>query len=93
MIIVIALEIAAARTVVQLEHTQTVSDGNTWGTKQEMVCYREADEIPELVRYYLDHPRERQRFARQARKRVLACHTWVHRLQCLLTQMREVYAV
>ena len=62
-------------------------------TKQEMVCYREADEIPELVRYYLDHPRERQRFARQARKRVLACHTWVHRLQCLLTQMREVYAV
>ena len=48
---------------------------------------------PELVRYYLDHPKERQRFARQARKRVLACHTWVHRLQCLLAQMREVYAV
>ncbi|MCR5813963.1 MAG: glycosyltransferase [Desulfovibrio sp.] len=61
-------------------------------TPKEMVCYREADEIPDLVRYYLAHAKERQRFAQNARKRVLACHTWTHRLQSLLATMREVYA-
>ena len=57
----------------------------------EMVCYRDPDEAPELARYYLAHPQERQRTAQRARRRVLACHTWTHRLQSLLEQMRQVY--
>ena len=61
-------------------------------TPKEMVCYHEADEIPDLVRFYLDNGKERQRFATKARKRVLACHTWAHRLKTLIAHMREVYA-
>ncbi len=57
----------------------------------EMVCYREPDEAPELARYYLAQPQERQRIAQRARRRVLASHTWSHRLQSLLEQMRQVY--
>lgn len=58
---------------------------------QEMICYREPDEAPELARYYLTHHTERQSIALRARERVLACHTWAHRLQTLLEHMRQVY--
>ena len=57
----------------------------------EMACYREPDEILDLARHYLAHPKERRRITAAARKRVLACHTWRHRLQTLLERMRAVY--
>lgn len=57
----------------------------------EMACYREPDEIPELVRHYLSHPAERRRLTEAARKRVLSCHTWEHRLQEMLEHMRRIY--
>ena len=60
-------------------------------TDQEMVCYHEPAEIPELVKYYLKHPSERRVFANRARKRVLACHSWEHRLKSMLATMREIY--
>ncbi len=60
-------------------------------TPEEMACYREPDEIPELVRRYLDHPDERQRLVTAGRRRVLACHTWAHRLETLLAEMRAIY--
>jgi len=59
----------------------------------EMVCYRDPGEAPDLVRHYLAHPQERQRITQAARKRVLACHTWQHRLQTMLRHMREVYGI
>lgn len=57
----------------------------------EMACYRDPDEAPDMVRHYLSHPQERQRIVQAARQRVLACHTWQHRLQTMLEHMREVY--
>ncbi len=60
-------------------------------TPDEMACYRDPDEIPDLVRYYLAHPGERKRLVTAARRRVLACHTWTHRLKTLLDEMRAVY--
>ncbi len=59
--------------------------------RKEIIFYTEQEEIPELVRYYLAHPIERQTIVTAARTRVLAEHTWEHRLQTLLTKMREVY--
>lgn len=58
---------------------------------QEMACYHEADEAPDMVRHYLAHPQERRRILTAARQRVLACHTWQHRLQTLLDCMRSIY--
>lgn len=57
----------------------------------EMICYHGKEEIPELVRYYLDHPGERHKIATRARERVLACHTWAHRLKALAEKMQEIY--
>ena len=57
----------------------------------EMICYRDPDEAPHLARHYLANHTERQAVALRARKRVLACHTWAHRLQTLLQHMRQVY--
>ena len=57
----------------------------------EIVCYHEPDEAPDLARHYLAHPEERRRITLAARKRVLSCHTWQHRLQTMLERMREVY--
>lgn len=57
----------------------------------EMACYHEPDEAPELARHYLAHPEQRRRLTAAARRRVLACHTWKHRLQVLLEHMRRVY--
>lgn len=57
----------------------------------EMACYREPQEIPDLTRHYLSHPDQRRRLTAAARKRVLSCHTWEHRLQEMLEHMRQVY--
>lgn len=58
---------------------------------REIICYRHPDEIPDLARFYLDHPEARRRVAEAGRRRVLACHTWDHRLQSLLATMKGVY--
>ena len=60
---------------------------------KELVCYRESEEIPDLVRYFLAHPEERRRIVRAARTRVLAEHTWTHRVRSILTILRETYGI
>lgn len=57
----------------------------------EMACYRDTDEIESLARYYLSHAEKRRHMTEAGRKRVVACHTWTHRLVKLLAVMREVY--
>ncbi len=61
--------------------------------QSEIISYKEVDEIPELVRYYLDNPNQRAKITKAARKRVLAEHTWAHRLQALLKDMHQVYGI
>lgn len=56
---------------------------------KEVVCYRENDEIPELIQRFLDHPREREAVATAARKRILAEHDYTHRVMALLEAMRR----
>lgn len=57
----------------------------------EMACYHAPDEALDMARHYLAHPRARHAIVTAARRRVLACHTWQHRLQTMLACMREVY--
>jgi spore maturation protein CgeB len=57
----------------------------------ESATYGSPEEIPELVRFYLDNPEARRKIARAARRRVLAEHTYVHRLRTLLQAMRETF--
>lgn len=59
--------------------------------EDEMACYRDEEEIAELVRFYLSHPRQRAKFAEKARRRVLAHHKWEDRLAEMLKAMAEIY--
>ncbi len=61
--------------------------------QKEIIFYTEPEEIPDLVRHYLAHPQERERITTAARQRVLAEHTWDHRLQSLLQHMRTIYGM
>ncbi len=56
---------------------------------EEVVCYRDSEEIPELIKFYLKHDTLREKIARQGRKRVLKEHTYVHRLEELCLYMKR----
>ncbi len=56
-------------------------------TDQEMVSFRDFDEVPGLVCRWLADPAARQAMANAARTRVLNAHTYVHRMQALLGQI------
>ena len=57
----------------------------------EIVFYRHPDEIPGLVERYLADPAARKRVAEAARRRVLAEHTYDHRMRFLMEAMRQTF--
>ncbi|MFH1089957.1 MAG: glycosyltransferase, partial [Pseudomonadota bacterium] len=56
---------------------------------REVICYRETEEALDLAGYYDRHERERINIALRGRDRVLAEHTYVHRLNRLVEQVRK----
>lgn len=58
---------------------------------KEIAYYQDPEEAPDLIRHYLKHPQERRNIITAARTRILAEHTWQHRLQSLLGHLRAVY--
>jgi len=50
---------------------------------REILCYRNRDEMLELIRYYLARPEECRAVARRARLRSLAEHLWMHRFAAI----------
>lgn len=50
----------------------------------EVAVYRSPEEARELAGYYLRHPEERSRISQRGRARVLAEHTYVHRIRQIL---------
>ena len=56
---------------------------------EEVACYQEPGEIPELVQFYLEQPQVRERMTAKARQRVLAEHTYRHRVAVMLDTMRR----
>jgi spore maturation protein CgeB len=57
----------------------------------EAAVYADPAEIPDMVRHYLAHPAERRRIAQAARARILAEHTYEHRLRTLLGAMQKAF--
>jgi spore maturation protein CgeB len=58
---------------------------------KEIIAFDDPEEIPDLVRFYLDSPEARNRIACRGRERVLERHTYRHRLQVILQTMRARY--
>ncbi len=65
---------------------------NLFEPEREIVFYRTEDEIPALVDMYLNAPDRRESVTRAARKRILAEHTYDHRMVTLMEAMRETFA-
>jgi spore maturation protein CgeB len=59
---------------------------------KEVIVYQGPEEIEDLVRYYLSHESERTAVAQAGRARVLAEHTYVHRLRAMAEAMRAIYS-
>lgn len=57
----------------------------------EIAFYKDPDEIPDKIAYYLARPDERKRIVEKARKRVLAEHQWKNRLETMLREMARIY--
>jgi len=54
---------------------------------EEVIAFHDANELKELIRYYLKHPLERTQIAAAARMRVLAEHTYEHRARQVLAEV------
>lgn len=59
---------------------------------KEIIVYRDKDEIPGLVKYYLDNPDQREAVAEKGLERVLKEHTYKHRLEVMIHAMKGRYA-
>ncbi|WP_461208787.1 CgeB family protein [Desulfocurvus sp. DL9XJH121] len=57
----------------------------------EVAFYKDPADVPEMIKRYLDDPEARERIARAARRRILAEHTYEHRLETLFKAMKEMY--
>jgi spore maturation protein CgeB len=56
---------------------------------REAIAFRDSDELADLVRHYRAHPEERRAITTRARSRVLAEHSYEHRLSTLLAHVAE----
>ena len=52
---------------------------------EHLVYYDNPDDLIEKIKYYLNHPSERERIALQGREEVLKNHTYEHRIEKLLS--------
>lgn len=57
---------------------------------KEVVYFKEKEELKELISYYLDHQDERAAIAQRAQRRILAEHTYRHRMVELLSALQHL---
>ncbi len=58
---------------------------------KEIISYKEKEEVPELIKYYLKNENARNKIIEAGRKRILAEHTWEKRLLKVIEIMRKRY--
>jgi len=58
---------------------------------KEVVTYKDRGEIADLVRFYLRNDAARESIAGKGRERVLAEHTYRHRIETITRSLGEVY--
>ncbi|WP_415718116.1 CgeB family protein [Maridesulfovibrio sp.] len=64
---------------------------NLFEPGKEVACYTETSSIPETVARWLRSPEERGKIAQAGRRRVLAEHTYQHRLAEIIQKMRVFF--
>lgn len=82
-------DVPACGSFVLTDHQEVLNE--LFDVGKEIITYKDRDEIPELVKFYLKHPGERQKVALRGRGRVLKEHTYKHRLHGLIESMKQRY--
>lgn len=59
-----------------------------FNTGEDLVVFDDVKELRELVTYYLRHPKEAKTIAARGRKKVLANHTYKHRIKEILSAVK-----
>ena len=59
---------------------------------REIVCFKDQEEIPDLIRYYLKHPEKREAVSQAARERIFRDHTYDHRMKSVLDTMKRIFS-
>ena len=54
---------------------------------EEIECYESPKEAAEKIRYYLDHPEEREHIGRMGQKKAMTEHSWYERLGSTFRQL------
>jgi len=49
--------------------------------QEEIVYYKDIDELKRLVKFYLENPEKRRKIIEKGRARVFKSHTWLHRIR------------
>ncbi len=62
---------------------------NLFEVDKEMITFSGIEDLRDKIRYYLEHPGEREEVAKRSRERVLAEHTYSHRLEGMFRFMVE----
>lgn len=71
------------------DHQEAVTDLFVVG--KEVVTYKDRGEIADLARFYLRNDAARKTIAEKGRERVLAEHTYRHRIETIIQRLMEVY--
>lgn len=84
------LDVPAAGAFVLTDYREQME--NMFDIGKEIICYKNKEEIPDLIQFYLSHDKEREQIVQKGRERVLKCHTWTHRMDEILRTMKAFYA-
>lgn len=83
------LDVPATGSFVLTDYREQMENMFDIGT--EIICYKTTNEIPDLIKYYLSHEKERLEIIQKGRERVLKCHTWTHRVAEIIRVMQDFY--
>lgn len=64
---------------------------NLFEIEKEVICYKNIDEIPELIEKYLKDKNKRKNIIEKAYKRVISEHQYTHRVKSVIEIAKNVY--
>lgn len=56
--------------------------------REDLVCFKDDDELKKLVRYYLARPEERKKISENGYRKVLERHTYIHRMKEVFSYLK-----
>jgi spore maturation protein CgeB len=56
---------------------------------EEIICYKNIEELKDIVKFYLSHPQEREEIARKGNLRAHQDHTYARRMEELISFIRK----